>query len=618
MRKCVRVVLLALLGLLSTAVLGTLTALMAAVSLAASTALIVPGTGTPNANDVGDYLENFRDYYMQDTTCTEAANCDLDGVDYFASFWPIPLPGWCDPGRCEKFDVSVDDGVENLREALQSLQDLNYNGSLVIAGYSQGARVATIAKTKIADGEWAGLIDGLESVEFVFIGNPNRPNGGILSRFGALGHIPILDVTTGQPTPTNAGIPTEDWAIRWEGIADFPQYLLNPLAVANSLLGFYYDHGTYLAINDDSDPGELPAGYDVDTWREITSHPELYPGIVDIQKFGDTTYYTITPKVLPLVRPLHSIPLIGKPIADLIEPALRVIIEETGYNRNIPFGQPTEIGLFPIFNPITLFFKLVPAVFVGINNFLANFGLTKEIPLSPTTPVPALKEAEGEDADPAKLAGNKVDGSSNAKLALVQRSGAGDQENAGENDKTLGVDIPTGGGLTLIAGNESPVVEGNQTPAIEGNQTPATEGNESPVVEGTETPAIEGNGTPSVEGAVGSEEPQQTALGLVSTEDREPLGNKTTLPIKGSLGVLRKDPKTEKDPSEKINAVQNRIDANGRSASLNFSPNKPTEGATGGGEGAAKPNPTGTPEPGGNAEDTGVPKSSQDSEPAAA
>ena len=64
MRKVGRVVILFLLSLLSTAVLSAATALMAAVSLAA-TALIVPGTGTPNANTVGNYMENFRDYYMQ-------------------------------------------------------------------------------------------------------------------------------------------------------------------------------------------------------------------------------------------------------------------------------------------------------------------------------------------------------------------------------------------------------------------------------------------------------------------------------------------------------------------------------------------------------------------------
>ena len=331
--------------------------------------------------------------------------------------------------------MSVADGVDNLKDELLALQENDYTGDVVIAGYSQGARVVSIAKTKIANGEWAGLIDQLDSVEFVFIGNPNRPNGGILSRFGILGTIPIVDVTTGQPTPTDTGFLTEDWAIRWEGIADFPQYLFNPLAVVNSLLGFYYDHGTYLAINDDSDPGELPAGYTVAEWKEITTNPELYPEIVQIQKVpgSDTTYYTVTPKVLPLVRPLHAIPFLGKPIADLLEPALRVLIEETGYNRNIPFGQYTPIELIPLFNPVTLFLKLVPAIFQGINNFLANFGLATEIPLTPpiaTTSVSPLSGPQTDEHEQVSLLSD-FDDTSGAKLSLVQENGEGQQQPEG-------------------------------------------------------------------------------------------------------------------------------------------------------------------------------------------
>ena len=55
---------------------------------------------------------------------------------------------------------------------------------------------------------------------------------------------------------------------------------------------------------------------------------------------------------MPLLVPLHSIGL-GF-VADLMEPALRDIVEETGYDRSIPYGQPTPFRLLPIFNPITL------------------------------------------------------------------------------------------------------------------------------------------------------------------------------------------------------------------------------------------------------------------------
>ncbi|KUI22787.1 hypothetical protein AU193_10910 [Mycobacterium sp. GA-1285] len=589
MRKGIRVFFLTLLGLLSTAVLGAATALVAAVSLAASTALIVPGTGTPNANDITLYMPNFRDYYMQETTCTLAADCELEGVDYFASFWPIPLPGWCDPGRCEKFDDSVEDGVQNLRQALEALQDLDpdTDDHLVIAGYSQGARVVSIAKTKIASGEWAHLIDDMESVQFVFIGNPNRPNGGILSRFGSLGHIPILDVTTGQPTPTDTDFPTEDWAIRWEGIADFPQYLLNPLAVINSILGFYYDHGTYLAINGDSDPGETPAGYTVEEWEELTTYPEKHPDLVQIQKYGDTTYYTIRPKVLPLVRPLHAIPLVGKPIADFLEPILEVLIEETGYNRNIPFGQYSPIGLIPFFNPITLVLKLIPAVFQGVVNFLGNF-----IPaLAPKpieiTPTPVTAVAPGQDDEEEGLRRNEVENLADADE--MQRNGLRLLAERGDANEIV-LNLDSEGDLTLAEGGE----------------------------------------TPGIEGAIEGEEPQGTGL------EPTPIGNpvvveeKKTDPAEGNAVVAVTQPEVKKDSGGETNLPENRIDADGRSVSLDASPNRSSAGPANDGAGGTvqritpvSPNPsedlTTTPAPAGTkgSEDTNDSENSQDSQHAA-
>ncbi|KUH67912.1 hypothetical protein AU184_23155 [Mycolicibacterium novocastrense] len=608
MRKCIRVAFLTLLGLLSAAVLSAATALLAAVSLAATTALIVPGTGTPNANGINLYMPNFRDYYMQSTPCTNSTNCGtynqnqprnggLLGINYFASFWPIPLPGWCDPGRCEKFDVSVADGVKNLTTALQAIQSLdpNYGGDIVIAGYSQGARVVTIAKMQFANGDWQAFLNKVNSVEFVYIGNPNRPNGGILSRFGALGHIPILDVTTGQPTPTNTPFETHDWAIRWEGIADFPQYLLNPLAIINSVMGFYYDHGTYLAVNQDSDPGELPAGYTEAEWRELTKYPEKHPDLVQIQEYGDTTYYTVRPKVLPFVRPLHSIPLIGKPIADFWEPILEVLIEETGYNRNIPFGQYSPIGLIPFFNPITLVLRMIPAVFQGVVNFLGNFIPSlapKPIEITPEPVTTSLAPGSDEDESLDNEVENLADAGENQGDNLRRFAARGDAEGT-----VLSV---TGNGeLALTAGAEDPAI----TDPAEGEII--TDPNEGEVIEGEELP-----------GAV---------LEPTPISDPEIVEEKMTDPAGGNALVAVKDPEVKTDPP------QNRIDANGRSVSLNASPNQSGETPKDAGNGAVQkitapspepsedlttnPGPTGAIKDAQDADDADV---SQDSEPAAA
>src|SRR6476660_4259732 len=98
MRKSARALVLSFLALLTTVVLGVASAFTAAFALGAATALVVPGTGTPNANIVENYLVHARDYYMQGTVCTNDANCPvnasgdpanpgLPGINYPASFW---------------------------------------------------------------------------------------------------------------------------------------------------------------------------------------------------------------------------------------------------------------------------------------------------------------------------------------------------------------------------------------------------------------------------------------------------------------------------------------------------------------------------------------------------
>ncbi len=67
-----------------TAVLITVASTLTMAVALAATALIVPGTGTPNANIVGSYLENARDYYISpfNPACTADNDCALQGIDY--------------------------------------------------------------------------------------------------------------------------------------------------------------------------------------------------------------------------------------------------------------------------------------------------------------------------------------------------------------------------------------------------------------------------------------------------------------------------------------------------------------------------------------------------------
>ena len=445
MRAKLRAVAVVLMALLGVVLMGIASAFTAALTWAA-TVLIVPGTGTPNANVVAGYKENARDYYIVPNVASCQTTCTpLTGINYPASFWPLGFPpfpsSWCPGLSCDTWNVSVAQGVNTLDTNLQPL--LANGQQVVVFGYSQGARVVTIEKINIAN---SANPPNPNLLSFVFIGNISRPNGGLFSRMSFLPTIPILNVTTGQPTPTNTPYQTTDIAIRWDGVADFPLYPLNLLAVANALLGFQYVHGTYLAPNANSDPGELPGGYSQAQWQDMMNNPQNYPDIVQVQQFGDTKYITVTPVVLPLVQPLHMVPLIGTPIADLLEPALRVIIEQTGYNRSIPFGQPTTFQLIPIFNPIQLAVDLVPAVVQGVSNFLGDLGGLAPLstPFAPTTiapPAPStLAAARTVGTEAATADTHSVTLSAVAPDAKPTETAATNTDKA--QDKTAGVSEP--------------------------------------------------------------------------------------------------------------------------------------------------------------------------------
>lgn len=81
---------------------------------------------------------------------------------------------------------------------------------IVIYGYSQSARIATIEKRHLA-AENPDL-----PVSFVLIANPNRPNGGILQRFEGA-YIPILGVTFDGATPTATNVETVDVTRQYDG-----------------------------------------------------------------------------------------------------------------------------------------------------------------------------------------------------------------------------------------------------------------------------------------------------------------------------------------------------------------------------------------------------------------
>ena len=369
----------ALLGVVMVAVLA------ASVALAAS-ALIVQGTGTPNSNIVAGLRQNARDYFLGNTPCDNATDCpdsNLTGINYPASFFPLAfIPRWCVPDRCNKWDDSVGQGVDNLSSALTPL--LNSNQDVAILGYSQGAAVVS------------NELRSLESLSaqqkshlsVVLIGDIDNPDGGLFTRLGFLGQIPFFDVTTGLPTPTDTGIKLTTIDFEYDGVGDFPRYGGNLLAVANAIAGFEYIHGSYLDPNQNGDFTGLPDGY---TPAELRDQQNCETHSTNCRTDDSGNSYVLIPtKTLPIVQPFLDIAsatgttAFVKPVVDLISPALRVLID-LGYDRTTNPGTYTTLSPLPFnpatFNPVQVATDLANAAVAGIQALAGDLS-------APTAPAP--------------------------------------------------------------------------------------------------------------------------------------------------------------------------------------------------------------------------------------
>jgi hypothetical protein len=209
---------------------------------------------------------------------------------------------------------------------------------------------------------------------FVLLGDPMNPNGGLLARFPGL-TLPSLGQTFYGATPSNTPWPTHIYTLEYDGIADWPQYPLNVLADLNAVAGFYYVHPTYPGLN----PAALPPGYNI-----VQLPTSLgYPGI--------TAYSMITIPHLPLLQPLRAMPLLGNPIANLIEPDLRVLVNlgygdvAHGYSTG-PADIRTPFGLFPSVEPQSVFSALSAGTQQGISAFTGDLQALATQPLPPLSP----------------------------------------------------------------------------------------------------------------------------------------------------------------------------------------------------------------------------------------
>jgi hypothetical protein len=246
------------------------------------------------------------------------------------------------------FDASVALGVKDLHAAIMA--QMAAGNHTIVFGISQSSTIATLEMQYLQTLP-VGMRPGPDQLSFVLTGNPDRPDGGIFTRIPGFS-VPGLGFSFYGATPSNL-YPTIDYANQYDGVADFPRYPLNLFATANAIAGIVFIHG-----------GLGPPMPD-----------QIASGIVQPASPGSLTTYILLPTHdLPLLDPLRAIPLLGHPLADLIQPDLRVLVE-LGYDRTAFADVPTPFGLFPNVDPAVVAAQLQQGAVQGVHDALADLGL---------------------------------------------------------------------------------------------------------------------------------------------------------------------------------------------------------------------------------------------------
>ena len=270
--------------------------------------------------------------------------------------------------------TSVDQGLEIVSDTLAKLPA---GTTTTVFGYSQSAIIGSLLQAGYVppNSEYVPpkfpaptIPEGLrESISFVFVGNEMNPNGGFLSRFPGLS-LASLGIEFYGGTPEDA-YPTTNYALEYDGFADVPRYPLNVLSVLNAGLGIVFVHTQY------ADPHFI---------TPTTVTPIALGGTaIELPTTSPTQRYLFMPtENLPLLEPLRLLPLIGTPIADLIQPVLKVIVD-------LGYGDPAHgftsavqpdanvvvpFGLFPDVSPLEVLSRLVSGIGEGVSDFVADFG----------------------------------------------------------------------------------------------------------------------------------------------------------------------------------------------------------------------------------------------------
>ena len=264
-------------------------------------------------------------------------------------------------------DPSISQGLQILDSAIKSTLANNPTGSVAVLGYSQSADISSLEMLNLANPTLNPNPPTANQLGFTLLGDQMNPNGGFFARFpgfpaGQPLQLPALGLTLYGATPSNTIYPTNIFTLQYDGWADFPQYPINVVSDLNAFAGIAFVHGTYPNLN----PSALPPGYAI---QQLPTSPG-YTGV--------TNYYMITtPNGLPLLDPVRAIPVIGNPLADLLQPDLTTIVNLGYGNPNFgystgPADVQTYFGLFPHVSQAVIAQDLISGAHQGTAAFVSD------------------------------------------------------------------------------------------------------------------------------------------------------------------------------------------------------------------------------------------------------
>ncbi|WP_343708315.1 PE-PPE domain-containing protein, partial [Mycobacterium sp.] len=333
--------------------------------------LVIGGSGTPIPGP--EYVASAAEHYLfptygenidfyQGTTPTTTDPLAGFGNGLFTPEGLYPLTGVKTlplnyPAGTDGFPsgtTSVGQGDTILYNTIGS--DIANGDTSTVFGYSQSSTISSYVMQQL---ENAGVPKA--DVNFLLVGDPSAPNGGLLSRFDGFEttsgqtvsdplNLPSLGVSFDSSTPAS-DYATSIYSIEYDGFADFPRYPLNFLADVNAFLGIETLHGTYLNGGNGTDGlGTGPSAADI-------AHATLLPvSSADTE----TSYHMITTLGGTDTTPGADItaPLVAvlpKPLQELLGPDLTYLINlgygdgSVGYstadaNVNTPFGLAPDVS----------------------------------------------------------------------------------------------------------------------------------------------------------------------------------------------------------------------------------------------------------------------------------